>query len=72
MKVKRTTLLAVIITLVSCKKDYTCVCSEGNLQMPVNSRTVFTVHDTKKNAQKQCDNYLNDNLHYPETFCSLK
>lgn len=41
------------ITLVSCKRDYTCECKVTTLGITTTGST--TIHDTKKNATKKCD-----------------
>ena len=41
------------MTLVSCKKEYTCSCSfSGN---GVSGTASTTIKDTKKNAQEECE-----------------
>lgn len=42
------------ITFTSCKKNYTCVCYKSTSGMTSASTTTI-IHDTKKEAEKQCD-----------------
>lgn len=42
-------LTLLMFSLVSCKKDYVCKCSD--LSVPDHT---FTIHDTKEKAKKQC------------------
>jgi len=74
MKIKFTLILTALVIATACKKDYTCSCGEGMPNHQYNSRSVFTVYDTYKNAKKKCDSYLQTNnlVSYPETFCEIK
>jgi hypothetical protein len=67
---KNTILLFVILTittlLFSCKKNYTCECT-GNL-----FGDVLTIRATKKNAQKQCDQFEKEGKYfYSDNGCVL-
>ncbi len=42
-----------ILTLVSCKKDYTCECT--NTFLTNTYTTSSEINDTKKNAEKECE-----------------
>lgn len=57
------------LTIVSCKKDYTCTCgdSEGEYN-------VFTVTTTEDRANEQCDAYYASqiDLLLTDTTCSIK
>lgn len=57
------------ITLFSCKKNYTCYCGDWNSS---NKTAVFSVKDTKKKAQKKCDDYRNDMIAIPEYTCRVE
>ena len=53
MKIKRiltTMTISTLFSFASCKKDYSCKCSD--IQAPT---IVVTIHDTKGGAQKQCE-----------------
>lgn len=63
-------LSAVVLTLGSCKKNYTCECSG-----PGGTDKVFTTKDTRKNAKKLCDDYYDShwgNVPMSETGCEIK
>lgn len=63
-------ILATTITLVSCKKNYTCACTN-----PGGTTDVFTVKDTKSNATKSCNDYYTQNyssIAWNETSCTIK
>lgn len=66
-------ILSMILTsifLSSCKKNYTCSCSN-----PGGTVNVFTVKDTQKNAKKKCDDYYSlnfGNVSLSETSCTIK
>ena len=56
MNIKRIITGLVILTLFtlsSCKKDYSCKCSDVG-----SPDYVFTIHDTKGNAKKQCESKI--------------
>lgn len=52
-----------IFALYSCKKDYTCMCSDPRIDT-----TGFVIHDTKSNARKQCADTKNP---FNDAKCSL-
>lgn len=59
-----------VLTFVACKKEYTCQCTN-----PGGTKDVFTVKDSKKDAESKCTKYYEDNYaHIPlnETICSIK
>ncbi len=64
--------LPIIISIIfsSCKKDYTCVCTD-----PSGTIAVFTVKDTKKKATAECNDYYKNNysaISWNETSCEIK
>jgi hypothetical protein len=62
-------LLALIISFASCKKDYTCTCTDSN-----GTSVIFTEKTTKEKAQKKCDDYFNSkygNIAFPDASCKL-
>lgn len=61
MKVIRICLLFLIIGLASCKKEYSCVCSNTN-----GSYTAGTVEATKSDVRKYCASLSTD-----DTSCGL-
>lgn len=42
-----------VLTLASCKKDYSCKCTATNGGSTASNTT--TINDTKKNAEAKCD-----------------
>ncbi|MES2679423.1 MAG: hypothetical protein V4635_06035 [Bacteroidota bacterium] len=61
-------LLLMIVT--SCKKDYECSC--GFSQKPQIEMESVTFHDTRKQAQKKCDQREKELLSYtPDAFCNI-
>jgi hypothetical protein len=62
MKVIRIFLLFFAFIVISCKKDYTCVCTNSN-----GFYTAGTVDATKSNAKKYCKD-----LSAGKTTCKLK
>lgn len=63
-------LLSTILLLASCKKDYTCTCTD-----PAGGKTiVFTEKTTKGKASSKCDEYYNSHygsVPFNEVSCSL-
>lgn len=62
-------LLLLSTFLISCKKEYACVCS--NVGGPVET---FTIKNTKKKAQDECQEYYKEHYDYywSESFCEIK
>lgn len=61
MKVIRIFLVFFAFTVVSCKKEYTCVCKNSN-----GSYIAGTVEATKSNAKKHCES-----LSTADTSCGI-
>lgn len=70
MKTKSILLVLGAVAFVSCKKNYTCAC--GYAADKDNWTPVFQVHDTRKNAEKKCNDYRKDHVAIPENTCDLK
>ena len=67
---KTTLLLCTIVLLASCKKNYTCTCTDGTGTKTV----VFTEKNTKGKASSKCDAYYNNNygsVPFNTTSCAL-
>lgn len=69
---KKIALLVVISTCIllsSCKKDYTCVCTN-----PGGVFKTYTIKDTKRKAKDQCADYSKEyqDVAWSETGCSIK
>jgi hypothetical protein len=63
-------LAVMIITISSCKKDYTCTCSDSTGVV-----STFTIKDKKGKATEQCNSYYNSNygnIPFNTTTCELK
>ncbi len=62
-------LIVLVLMSTSCKKNYTCMCT--NIGGPVD---VFTIRDTKKKAQSECQEYYEKyyGYYWSETFCKIK
>ena len=64
-------LLSTILLLASCKKEYTCTCTD-----PSGGKTIaFTEKTTKGKASDKCNDYYNahyGNIPWNETGCSIK
>ena len=61
---------AAAAALSSCKKNYTCACTN-----PGGTQDVFTVKDTKSNADTKCSDYYDTtygNIPMNETSCAIK
>ncbi len=59
-----------MIAMSGCKKNYTCACTN-----PGGTTNVFTVKDTKSNADKKCTDYFNQtygSVPMSETSCAIK
>jgi len=73
MKKHYTPLLIVALSMAlfaSCKKDYTCECSDG-----VSKKEVLTISGTRKEAYDQCMEYYNRNyaqVSMTENGCRIK
>lgn len=69
---KKVVLLGMLgaLTLVSCKKNRTCVCKVSTGYTGSYSQTVFSKKMTKKKAKKECDAYNSTYGGYND--CSLK
>lgn len=52
-----------LICLSGCKKDHTCYCPD-----PLIDQSGFIIHDTKNNAEKECEETVNP---FNETKCGL-
>lgn len=48
MKSKKLIFAITFLFFISCKKDYTCECTS------LNGTSVYTIHNTKKKAEKEC------------------
>jgi len=63
--------LTVIALLTSCKKDYTCTCTD-----PAGNKTIaFTEKTTKGKASAKCDQHYNStygSVPFNETSCSIE
>jgi len=63
IKIKLTVLsIFTLFVFPSCKKDYSCKCTDAG--SPV---YVFTIHDSKANAQKQCGEKI-----YGTGYCTIQ
>jgi hypothetical protein len=65
----RTIVILLLLLSFSCKRNFTCVCSE--VGQPNGGTLILsseTINDTKKNAQKEC----NKKLEGDEVGCQLK
>lgn len=63
-------LLSIILIFASCKKEYSCVCTN-----PGGDTIVFTEKNTRGNAKKKCDDYYNEHfasVPWNETSCAIK
>lgn len=61
----------VIITLVSCKKNYNCVCTDQNGK----TLAVTAIKDTKGKAGERCTAYYNQNygnVTFNQITCQIK
>lgn len=57
-------------SLSSCRKEYSCVCTN-----PGGAYVAFTTKNSKSGAEKQCDDYYEENfgdIPWNETFCEVK
>ena len=67
---KTVLLLSVIVLFTSCKKNYTCTCTD-----PSGAKTVaFSEKTTEGKASSKCDEYYNSHygsVPFNETTCSL-
>lgn len=63
--------LTVIALFSSCKKEYTCTCSDS-----VGNKTIaFTEKNTKGKASDKCNDYYNQNyasIPWDDTTCSIE
>jgi len=56
MKIKNTSkglAILIVFVFVSCKKDYSCKCSDVS-----EPDYIFTIHDTKENAKQKCESKI--------------
>ncbi|MCX6294677.1 MAG: hypothetical protein NTX97_01195 [Bacteroidetes bacterium] len=63
-------LFVTISVFSSCKKDYTCTCTDPS----GNKEVVFTQKTTEGKASSQCDEYYNNhygNVPWNQTSCSI-
>ena len=63
------TLTVTLLFSTSCKKNYTCSCTNPGGTIPV-----FSLNDSKKNATAKCKDYYNSNysnIPFNETSCSI-
>ena len=68
---KKLLFVFVIITLVSCKKNYNCVCTDQN----GTTLAVTTIKDTKGRAGEKCTDYYNQhyaNIAFNQITCQIK
>ena len=69
--IKTILLFAVIVLFASCKKNYTCTCTDSS----TNAKTVaFSEKTTEGKASSKCDQYYNSNygsVPFNTTSCSL-
>ncbi|HEY0030220.1 MAG TPA: hypothetical protein VGC65_05635 [Bacteroidia bacterium] len=66
---KKILFIVACITLASCKKEYSCTCTN-----PSGSTVVFTEKMTKGKASEKCDDYYNDHygsVPFNETSCEI-
>lgn len=62
-------ILVIATSFVSCKKSYTCSCTN-----PGGTEKVFTTHSSKSKAQEKCNQYYEDhwgNIPMSETHCHI-
>jgi hypothetical protein len=60
----------VFLLSTSCRKEHACVCTH-----PGGEEVVFTVKNSRGNAESRCDDYYQENFaHVPwnETTCAIK
>ena len=68
---KTTLILSTISLLASCKKDYTCTCTDGS----GNKTVIFTEKTTEGKASSKCDSYYNNNygnVPFNTTSCGIE
>jgi hypothetical protein len=57
-----------VISLASCKKDYTCACKDGSTTV-----ATYTVHTTKKKSKDLCsENDASVKVVYPSASCTIQ
>ncbi len=58
--------IAIIVSLASCTKSYTCHCNivySGTPGLPDSSVQEYTIHDTKSGAKSKCDAESEKHVH---------
>jgi hypothetical protein len=68
MKTKILLTILTVCSLTSCKKDYTCSCSD-----PGGVFQTYKIKDTRKKAIQKCSDYSKEyqTIEWSETACSL-
>jgi hypothetical protein len=71
---KQLFLLVIISTVMvfSCKKDYTCVCSNFPTDLGISQKTYDTGKVTKKNAKKSCSDIQKTWYLQPTVTCAIQ
>ena len=70
MKIKALFLASSALLMLACRKNYSCACTD-----PAGTTDVFTIKDSRKNAEIQCKNYYTqhyDSIPLSERSCKLK